>query len=351
MSVQSIEPVSLSALAAHIGATVEGDGTLEIRGIAPIHGAGPSDLTFLSDERLRSKLADSQAGAVLIDAKVEADGIPMTRVTTPNPRLALAKALDLMYPRTGPAPGIHGTAIIPDSCAIGADVHIGPYVVLGERVTLGDRAVLHAHAVVYDEATIGPRSVIHSHATVREGVSIGADCIVHNGAVVGGEGFGFAPREDGSWHPTRHIGSVRLGDHAEVQSNACVDRGALNDTVVGTGTKIDNLAQIGHGCQIGDHTLLCGQVGLAGSGVVGDHCILGGQVGVADHVRIGDKSRLAAQSGVIADLDGGTDYAGAPAHPFRRTMLVYATLWRLPEIAKSFRALRKRVEAMDSPGD
>ena len=348
MSAQATQSLSLSSLAEQIGAVVEGNGDLQIHGIAPIHAAGPNDLTFLSDERLHEKLATSKAGAVLIDAKSGDEGVPMTRVTTSNPRLALAKALDILYPASRPEAGIHATAIIPPSCILGEGVTVGPYVVLGERVVLGDHVVLHAHAVVYGDASIGAHSVVHSHATVRERVEVGQHCVIHNGAVVGGEGFGFAPRKDGSWHGIRHIGSVRLGDHAEVQSNACVDRGALNDTVVGAGTKIDNLAQVGHGGQIGKHTLLCGQVGLAGSCIIGDHVILGGQVGVADHIRIGDKSRLAAQAGVIADLEGNMDYAGAPTMPIRRTMLVFAVLQRLPEIAKSVRKLAVRVEQLES---
>lgn len=348
MSMQSTQSISLASLADQIGATAETNGELEIRGIAPIHAAGPHDLTFLSDDRHRDKLATSKAGAVLIDAKDAGEGVPMTRVTTPNPRLALAKALDILYPSVRPAPVIHPSAVIPDSCTIGERVSIGAYVVLGERVSIGDDVILHAHAVVYDDASIGAHSVVHSHATVREHVEVGAHCVLHNGAVVGGEGFGFAPRADGSWHPIRHIGSVRIGDHSEVQSNACVDRGALNDTVIGTGTKIDNLAQIGHGGQIGDHTLLCGQVGLAGSCSVGNHVIVGGQVGVADHLHIGDRSRLAAQSGVIADLEGNADYAGAPAVPLRRTMLIHAILQRLPEIARSVRKLTARVEEIEA---
>ena len=341
------DSLTLAALAELVGATLRGDGAKVVTGIAPLKTAGPDDLTFLATDRFLNDLHASGAGAVLIHA-AHAQGVSIPCLVTPNPRLALAKALDRMYPRTRPAPSIHDTAVVPASCIVGDDVFIGPYAVLGERVTVGNRCAIHAHAVVYDDVTLGDDCVVHANATVRERVTLGAHCIVHNGAIVGGEGFGFAPRADGSWHPIRHIGAVRLGDFCEIQSNACVDRGALNDTVLGAGTKVDNLAQVGHGNQIGNHVLLCGQVGLAGSCTIGDHAVLGGQVGVADHLSIAGGVRLAAQSGVIADIEEPGNYAAAPAVPFRRALHMHGTLQRLPEIAKSVRKLEERVEKLES---
>jgi UDP-3-O-[3-hydroxymyristoyl] glucosamine N-acyltransferase len=232
---------------------------------------------------------------------------------------------------------------------LGRNVSIGAYVVLGERVKVGEGATLHPHCVVYHDAEIGAGALLHSGAVVREGVKLGRGVILQNGAVVGADGFGFAPRGDGSWHKIPQSGTVELGDDVEVQALACVDRATVGKTTVGRGTKIDNLVQVGHGCRIGEDSILCGQVGLAGTTRVGNRVTLAGQVGTAGHLTIGDGATVAAQSGVVGDVEPGATVGWTPAMEMREVRGIMVNLPRLPDLVKRVRALEKLLEAQPPP--
>jgi UDP-3-O-[3-hydroxymyristoyl] glucosamine N-acyltransferase len=232
---------------------------------------------------------------------------------------------------------------------LGWGVSIGPYVVLGDRVRVGDGATLHPHCVVYADAEIGAGCLLHSGAVVREGVRLGRGVILQNGAVIGADGFGFAPRGDGSWHKIPQAGTVTLGDEVEVQALSCVDRATVGVTSVGRGTKIDNLVQVGHGCRIGDDSLLCGQVGLAGSTKVGSRVTLAGQAGTAGHCTIGDGATVAAQSGVLGDIEPGATVGGSPALDIQQARAVMIHLARLPELAKRVKTLEKALPGGTPP--
>jgi UDP-3-O-[3-hydroxymyristoyl] glucosamine N-acyltransferase len=323
---------------------------LEITGVATIEDAGPHDLTFLSNERYVVALQSSRAGAVLVAADYDGDA-PMPMLRSGSPRLAFARAVALFHPPRPRAPGIHPTAVVPESCSLGAGVAIGPYVVLGERVTVGDDCTLHAHAVVYDDVVMGRACEIHSHACVREGVKLGDRVVLQNGAMIGADGFGFEPEADGALRKVPQVGTVQLGDDVEVQANACIDRPVLGATSVGRGTKIDNLAQIGHGCTVGEHSILCGQVGLAGSTRVGNHVMLGGQVGSGGHIVIGDGAKVGAQSGLAQDLEGGKEYLGSPAFPKGDALRSMMYLGRLHELARRIKKLEKAVVKLSAPAD
>ncbi len=258
-----------------------------------------------------------------------------------NPYLAFAKAIELFYQSPTYAPGVHATAVVDPSAKIGKNAHIGPYVVIGPKVEIGDGCVLLAHVVIYAGARIGNKFFAHAHAVVREHCKVGNDVILQNGAVIGADGYGFAKDEQGAWYKIVQSGVAVLEDKVEVQANACIDRASIGETRIGADTKVDNLVQVGHGSTVGEHTMLCAQVGLAGSTEVGDHVILAGQVGVAGHCRIGDKVVATAQSGIPNDVADGSVVSGYPAVDNKLWLRSVAVFNKLPELAKAVRATKK----------
>ncbi|MFM8978991.1 MAG: UDP-3-O-(3-hydroxymyristoyl)glucosamine N-acyltransferase [Planctomycetia bacterium] len=327
-------------LAQRLGATVDPHLELEITGVAPMEEAGPGEVTFLANPAYARKLKDSRAAAVLVDPGFAGEA-PMALLRITNPYLAFAKAIAFFHAPPAAAPGVHPSAVLGAGVVLGRGVSIGPYVVLGEGVKVGDGTTIHPHCVLYAGAEVGAGCTLHSGSVVREGVRLGKGVILQNGAVIGADGFGFAPRGDGSWHKIPQAGSVTLGDEVEVQALSCVDRATVGLTTVGRGTKIDNLVQVGHGCRIGEDTLLCGQVGLAGSTKVGNRVTLAGQAGTAGHLTIGDGATVAAQSGVMTDIEPGATVGMSPAMDMQQARSVMLHLVRLPELAKRVKALEK----------
>jgi UDP-3-O-[3-hydroxymyristoyl] glucosamine N-acyltransferase len=259
-----------------------------------------------------------------------------------NPYLAWAKAIELFYQPPSYAPGVHPTAVVHSKTKFGKNAHIGPYVVIDEDVVIGDNAVLLAHVVIYRGATIGNNFFAHAHAVVREFCHVGDNVLLQNGAVVGCDGFGFAKTDDARWHKIVQSGNVVVESDAEIQANACIDRASIGETRIERGSKIDNLVHVGHSCTIGHDTLLCAQVGLAGTTDVGNNVILAGQVGVSGHVKIGDGAIAIAQSGIPHDVPAGAMVSGAPAIDHRLWLKCCAAYAKLPEIAKAVRKLTER---------
>jgi len=334
--------MNLGELAKQLGATAEGDASIEITGVAGLDEAGASELSFLSNPKYFRKLKTTAAAAVIVgrDAKVEG----RTVLRADNPYLTFAKALEIFHPPHRPPVGIHPTAVIAPSAKLGRNPSIGPYVVIEEGVELGDDCVLKSFAVAYRDAKIGDRFFAHSHAVVREGVVIGNDVILQNGAVVGGDGFGFAKQSDGSYYKIVQAGSLVVEDNVEVQSNACIDRASVGESRLRRGVKVDNLVQVGHGCDIGENTLLCGQAGLAGSCKVGKNVILTGQVGVAGHLTIGDNVIATAQSGIPNDVEPNKIVSGYPAMDNTAWLKCAALYMRLPEMHATLRKVAKQLE-------
>jgi UDP-3-O-[3-hydroxymyristoyl] glucosamine N-acyltransferase len=331
-------------LARRLGAAADPSLDLEIDDVGPLDEAGPRHVTFLSNPNYAKKVKDSKAGAILI-APDYADPLPMPALKVANPYLAFARAIELFHPEPAPAKTVHPTAIVGKGCRLGKDVTVGAYAVLGDHVVVGDRTVIHPHAIVYRGAVIGEDCVLHSLSVVREDVRLGHRVILQNGAIVGADGFGFAPRGDGTWHKMRQAGTAALADDVEVQANACVDRATVGATTVGKGTKIDNLVQVGHGCRVGENTLLCGQSGLAGSTHVGDRTVLAGQAGSAGHLKIGNDVQVAAQAGVLGDVPDKATYAGTPAIEFRQFKEVVFYWGKMSEFSKRLKALERNGQA------
>lgn len=331
--------MKLADLAQHLGATLQGDPSAVITGVASIETAGPGDLTFVANPKYASLARSTHAAAVL----VEPDFAPISASTLriSNPYLAFARAIELFYQPPAYLPGIHPTAVISPRARIGANAHIGAYVVIGDDVTLGDNAILLPHAVIYAHVHAGNNLFLHSHAVVREHCRLGDNVILQNGAIVGADGFGFAKQADGSWYKILQSGPAVLEDSVEVQANACVDRASIGETRIGPGAKIDNLVQVGHGSTVGANTLLCAQVGLAGSTTIGKGVILAGQVGVAGHCTVGDGVIATAQSGIPGDVEPGKVVSGYPAIDNRQWLRVVALVNRLPELLRGIKAMAK----------
>jgi UDP-3-O-[3-hydroxymyristoyl] glucosamine N-acyltransferase len=332
--------MKLGDLAAELGATLDGDPEAEVSSAAGIEDALPGQLTFVANPKYTPLARTTRATAVLVEPGFEAIVAATLRVV--NPYLAFARALELLYQPVVYSPGVHPTAVIAPTAKIGPGGHIGAYAVIGDHVSIGPGATILPHVVIYPHAQIGSHFFAHAHAVVREGCRLGDHVILQNGAIIGGDGFGFArtgasDRDASAWHKIMQTGPAVLEDHVEVQANACVDRATVGETRIHAGAKIDNLVQVGHGSSVGADTLLCGQVGLAGSTKVGKGAILAGQVGVSGHLSIGDGAIVTAQSGIINDIPAGATVTGTYAFDQRKWLRSYAIFRRLPEILRDLK--------------
>ena len=335
--------MKLQELAQKLGCRLEGNPGIEITGVAGIEHAGAGQVTFLANRRYTPQLRTTKASAVLLEEGVklerESGLAPLAALRNANPYLAFARAIELFYETPQYKPGVHTTAVIAGSAKIGKGAHIGPYCFIDEEVEIGEDAVLHSFVTIYRRAKIGAEFFAHAHAVVREGCHIGDRVILQNGVVIGGDGLGFAKQADGTWYKMAQSGPAVLEDDVEVQANACVDRATVGETRIGHGTKIDDLVLVGHASQVGAHTMLCGQVGLAGSTRIGASCILAGQVGTAGHLTVGDGSVITAQSGVPNDVPARALYSGYPAVENRQWLKMMAALNRLPELQRRVQQL------------
>ena len=331
--------MKLGDLARELEADLHGPVDLEITAVSGIEEAGPGQLTFIVNQKYASYARTTRASAILVTP--DFGELPTATLRTPNPYYAFARAVGLFYQPPAYEPGIHPTAVIDPSATIGKDAHIGPYAIIGARAVIGDHATLLPHVVIYPGASIGRYFFAHAHAVVREGCRLGDRVLLQNGAVIGGDGFGFAKADDGTWRKIPQSGPAIVGDDVEVQTNACVDRASVGETRVARGTKIDNLVQVGHGSSVGENTLLCAQVGLAGSTVIGKNVILAGQVGVAGHCTVGDGAIATAQSGIPGDVAPGKVVSGYPAIDNRQWLRSVALFNRLPELLRDIKSKLK----------
>jgi UDP-3-O-[3-hydroxymyristoyl] glucosamine N-acyltransferase len=330
--------MKLSEIAAALNARLDNASPdTEITSVAGIEHALPGHLTFLSNPKYAPAAKTTRASAVILDE--HAPALPTGMLRTNNPYLAWAKAVELFYKPPHYSPGTHPSAVIHPTAKIGMSAFIGPYVVIDQDVEIGDNAVLLAHATIYRGASIGHNFFAHTHAVVREFCRLGNNVILQNGAIVGCDGFGFAKNESGNWHKIVQSGIVVIGDDVEIQAGSCIDRAAIGETVISRGAKIDNLVQVGHASTVGENTLLCAQVGLAGSTEVGNNVILAGQVGVAGHCKIGDGAIATAQSGIPSDVEPGKTVSGYPAIDNKLWLRCSAVFNKLPDLAKLVRKL------------
>jgi UDP-3-O-[3-hydroxymyristoyl] glucosamine N-acyltransferase len=338
--------LKLAEIARRLDCTLEGDGEVDIRGVAGIEDAGPADLTFFVNPKYADALRATRAAAVIAGAGVAGSPAPVLR--TSQPYLAFARAVELFADPWRPPAGVHALASIGADVVLGEGVSIGPYAVLGDGVQVGPGTIVHAHVVIGRGARLGAACVIHARVSIRERVEIGNRVVIQDGAVIGADGFGFARRPDGTHHKIPQIGGVVIEDDVEIGANSAIDRPAVGVTRVGAGTKIDNLVQVAHGVTIGRNVLLAAQVGIAGSTTLEDGVTLAGQVGVAGHLTIGRNVVATAQTGIPNSLDSGSFVSGYPAIPNRDWLKSSAVFRKLPELRKLVSDLEARLRALEA---
>jgi len=336
--------VRLGVLADQLGYPLEGDGSVEIKGVASLESAGPGDLVFLVKEKWRPRLEASRAAAVILPPGIAFDRLPVLR--SPDPQLAFAEAAGFFLKPCLPAPGIHPTAIVAPSARLGRDVAIGAFCVIGEDVEIGEETKIFPHVTVYPGVRIGAHSIVHSGVQIREGLRIGSRVIIHGGVVLGADGFRFLRSGDGSHLKIPQMGTVIIEDDVEIGANSAIDRAALDATIVRRGVKIDDLVMVAHNVEVGENAILVAQVGIAGSSKIGKGAILSGQVGIADHVEVGEGAIIAAKSGVTGDVAPGAFVSGSPHLDIRIWRKFWAVAPQLYDLVKEIKRLKVRVEEL-----
>jgi UDP-3-O-[3-hydroxymyristoyl] glucosamine N-acyltransferase len=337
--------LTLEALAEKLGCAYEGDGTTEILGVAALESAQKGDLVFLAKTKLAPLLEKTRASAAILPPAYPFVRLPVLRAE--NPQRAFAAAAELFHKPYRPAPGIHASAVVAPSAKLGAGVSVGPFAVIGEDVEIGPGAAVFAHVTIYPGVRIGASSIIHSGVQLREGVTIGSRVIIHNGAVIGADGFSYLRAEDGSHIKIPQMGTVIIEDDVEIGANSCVDRAALEATIIRRGVKIDDLVMVSHNCEVGENTVLVSQVGIAGSSRIGKGVILSGQAGIADHLTVGDGAIVAAKTGVTGHVPAGAFISGSPHLDIRVWRKFWAAAPHLYELLKDFKKMKARVDELE----
>ncbi len=333
--------LKLSDIAAQLGGDVLGDGQTDIRRVATLVSAGNGDIAFLSDRKYRPQLQMTRAAAVIV-APAFADGFAGPRIVTGDPYAYYARVASLLNPALARLSGVHPSAA--SGSPLPASVAVGPHVSIGRDVALGEGVVIHAGCVIGDDVTVGEGSVLYPNVTVYHGCRIGKRAILHSGAVIGADGFGFAP-EGGQWIKIPQVGGVTIGDDVEIGANTTVDRGALDDTVIGDGCKIDNLVQIAHNCNVGANSVLAGCAGLAGSVTLGEQCIVGGGGMVSGHVTLAPGTTLSGGSLVMKSIRKAGRYTSVfPIDTHDEWLHNASHIRRLSRLAERISELEKKLK-------
>jgi UDP-3-O-[3-hydroxymyristoyl] glucosamine N-acyltransferase len=323
-----------------------GDGSIILNNFAPADRARPGDLTFAENAEYFARAEQSMASAIIVDGQFTSAGKVLIRV--PNARVAFAKVLSLFFPEPVPSPSVHPTALIAASAQIDPTVYVGPYCVIGENTRIGARCILQGANHIGPNCRLGDEVNLFPNVTLYPRTEIGNRVRIHAGAVIGSDGFGYV-QDDGVHRKVPQIGNVIVGDDVEIGANVTIDRGALGPTMIGRGTKIDNLVQIAHNVVLGDHCLIISQAGIAGSTKLGDHVTLAGQVGLAGHLTLGNRVSVAAQSGVMHSIPEGETWLGTPAQPDRKTKRQMIAVQKLPDLLRRVAALEERLGRADAP--
>lgn len=337
---------TLAELAKLVQGEVQGDPTIKVTRVAPIDQAIEGDITFVANPKYLPRLKQCRASAVIVAPGVAAGDRDV--IVSTNPYLAFAKVLAFLHGSSEQNPGVRPGAQVATSATIDSTATIYPGCVIGERVVVGARTVVHPGVCLYDDVVVGADCCFHAQSVVREGCQLGDRVIIQPGAVIGSDGFGFAP--DGSaYFKIPQVGVVVLEDDVEIGANSCIDRATLGETRIRRGTKVDNLVQIGHNVDIGEDCIIVAQVGFAGSTRIGNHCTFGGQSAVAGHLKVGDYITIGARGGVSGDLEAPHQVlSGIPLMPHREWLRSTMTLPKLPEIRKDVQQLKKRVEELEA---
>lgn len=328
-------------IAQQLGGVVVGDASTLITGFSSTDGARAGDLTFAENHIYFERAEKSVASAVLVSGELKSAS--KTLICVPNARVAFAKVLPLFFPEPKFPAGVHPSAVVHSTAQIDPTAHIGPLCAVGERVKVGPRVVLEGGNHVAADSQIGEGTRLFPNVTVYAHSMIGARVRIHGGAVIGSDGFGYVP-DQGVHRKVPQVGNVIIHDDVEIGANVTIDRGALGSTVIGKGSKIDNLVQIGHNVVVGEHSIVVAQVGVAGSTKLGKHVTLAGQVGLAGHLKIGNDVTVSAQSGVMSNIPDGEKWLGSPARPDRQMKRQFIAIERLPELLLRVKEIERRLE-------
>jgi len=339
--------MKLSEIARLIGGSLIGDENLEISGASGISEAVGGEITFLADKKYLKELKNSKASAVIL--KDDIPDISIARIIHPEPYYAFARVLEILYPKENPALGISPLAFVSEGANIKEGVSIYPFAYISKGVSVGKNSIIYPGVYIGEETSIGDDCIIYPNVVIQKKTKIGDRVIVHPGAVIGSDGFGY------TFHSGRHykipqVGRVVIGDDVEIGAGTTIDKATTGETIIGSGTKIDNLVQIGHNVKIGEHSIIVAQVGIGGSTLIGDYVTLGGQVGVADHSKIEAGSMVAAQSGIMGKLKKGI-YAGTPVIAHVDWLKSVSLFARLPEIFKRIKALEEIIQKKGGKDD
>lgn len=335
---------TLGELAVRFGLELAGDPGLTVTGVATLQAAGHGAVSFLANPRYRRHLAATRASAVVLDAASATD-CPVAALVSANPYADFARIAQVLHPAPADVPGIHPSAAVDPAADVAPDATVGPQAVVGAGAVVGARACIGPGSIVMRGARVGPDTRLVANVTLCADVVVGQRCTLHPGAVIGGDGFGFAPDRDG-FVKVPQLGSVRIGDDVDIGANTTVDRGTIEDTVIEDGVKIDNLVQVGHNVHIGAHTVVAGCVGISGSTVIGRRCMLGGAVGIAGHLELGDDVVVTGLSMVSRSLkEPGMYSSGMPAVPAAQWRRMVARLRRLDALERRLAALESRAPA------
>jgi UDP-3-O-[3-hydroxymyristoyl] glucosamine N-acyltransferase len=336
--------LTADVIAFAIGGRLIGDPTVSVSGIAPLDRARPEDLSFLATPKYAALFAVSRAGVVLMPPPLaDAAGAVRTRIIVEKPHDALLSLIPRFYRSPPRTPGVHASATVGAGVHLGRGVSVGAFAVVGAGASLGDGVTLGSHCVVGDQVSLGDECLLHPSVTLYSGTQLGRRVIVHSGVRLGSDGFGYVYR-DGQHQKIPHVGRCIVEDDVEIGANTTIDRGSIDDTVIGAGTKIDNLVHIGHNVRIGRLCLIMAQVGIAGSTHVEDGSILAGQAGIGGHVTIGAGAKIGGQAGVFGDVPAGATWSGYPARPHKEALRAQAALFKLPAL---LRRIERLFEAQD----
>ncbi len=335
---------TLRELADYLGGTVAGDKSKTVTGVASLDDAADHQITFLANPRYAPKVATTGAGAVVLPPGAERHGRNAIHVA--NPYLAFAKLLTLFHVAPRESKGVMEGALIGQNVIMGSDVTLYPGAVVGDGVKLGDRVTVYPGVVLYEGVTVGNDVTLHANVVVYQGCRIGNRVSIHAGTIIGSDGFGYAPDGDG-FYKIPQLGIVVIEDDVEIGANTTIDRAALSATVIGRGTKIDNLVMIAHNCVIGENCTIVAQVGISGSTKLGKRVTLAGQVGVAGHLEIGDNVMVGAKSGIPGNVPAGSMVSGMPAFNHRDWLRSSAVVPKLPELKKTIAEMEKRIKQLE----
>ncbi len=333
-------------LAERLKLTFEGDGEAEIISAAELEKAEPSDLAFVGSRKFFKAAEASTAGCLVAPGDYAAQS--QTLIRAQDPRATFAAALRLLYPPAPAQAGIHATAVVDPNAKLGANVSIGAHALIAANASIGDNVRIGPGCTIESGVSIGAGSTLHARVTIYAGVSIGERAILHSGAVIGADGFGFAPVA-GVWQKFPQVGGVRIGNDVEIGANCCIDRAALGMTIIGDGVKLDNMVHIAHNCQIGNHVVIAAQTGLSGGVTVGDYAIIGGQVGIGDKARIESRAVLGSGCGVLTSkiVRAGEPVWGTPARPLKEYLEQLAQIGRLSQMREELRQLKAALEVRE----